>query len=96
METALVRGTVVATHCVPSFRGQKLLWIEPLDDEGKPTGHRLVAVDTTQSGPGTCVFFVRSREAAEALDDPSTPADAAILGIVDASDRDASSDPIAR
>lgn len=87
MEEARVLGTVVATAAVPALRGRKLVWIEPIDGTGKPSGARLVAVDTTQAGPGTRVFFVRSREAAEALDDPFTPADAAVLGIVDHSRR---------
>lgn len=87
MEEARVLGTVVATASVDSLRGQKLVWIEPLDEDGHPTGVRVVAVDTTQSGPGSRVFFVRSREAAEALDDPFTPADAAVIGIIDRSVR---------
>jgi ethanolamine utilization protein EutN len=44
-----------------------------------------VAIDTTPSGPGARVFFVRGREAAQALEDPFTPVDAAIVGIVDES-----------
>lgn len=87
MEEAIVRGTVVATHAVPGFHGRKLVWIEPLDDDGEPNDRLLVAVDTTQSGPGSRVFFVRSREAAEALENPFCPADAAVLGIIDESRR---------
>lgn len=85
MEEATVIGKVVATSCVPSMRGRKLLIIDPVDDYGRATGARLVAIDTTGSGPGSRVFFVRSREAAEALEDPFCPADATILGIVDQS-----------
>ncbi|MEZ4651158.1 MAG: EutN/CcmL family microcompartment protein [Candidatus Eisenbacteria bacterium] len=87
MEEARVLGTVVATAAVESLSGKKLVWIEPLGEDGRPNGARVVAVDTTQSGPGSLVFFVRSREAAEALDDPFTPADAAVVGIIDRSVR---------
>lgn len=87
MEEAKVKGTVVATSCVPSLRNRKLLIIQPLDETGADSGAPLVALDTTSAGPGTTVFFVRGREAAEALDDPFCPADAAILGIVDSSRR---------
>lgn len=87
MDEATVVGTVVATAAVPSLAGRKLVWLQPIDEYGEPVGARVVAVDTTQSGPGTRVFFVRSREAAEALDDPFTPTDAAVVGIVDRSRR---------
>jgi microcompartment protein CcmK/EutM len=87
VEEAIVRGTVVATQAVPGFEGRKFVWIEPLDDAGEPSNRLLVAVDTTQSGPGSHVFFVRAREAAEALENPFCPADAAVLGIIDESRR---------
>lgn len=87
MEEARVVGTVVATHAVPSMHGLKLVWIDPYDDDGDPTGNLLVAADVTQSGPGSTVFFVRSREAAEALEDNFCPVDAAVIGIVDDSHR---------
>lgn len=87
MEEAIVRGTVVASHVVQGFEGRKFVWIEPLDDTGQPSDRLLVAVDTTQSGLGNHVFFVRAREAAEALENPFCPADAAVLGIIDESRR---------
>lgn len=85
MEEARVLGTVVATTAVPSLRGRKLVWITPIDATGEPAAPPLVAVDVTQSGPGSRVIFVRGREAAEALSDPFCPVDAAVLGIVDES-----------
>ncbi|MFN8549428.1 MAG: EutN/CcmL family microcompartment protein [Candidatus Eisenbacteria bacterium] len=85
MEEARVLGTVVATSIVDSLRGRKLVWIQPVESDGSPRGNRLVAVDTTQAGRGTRVYFVRSREAAEALTPSFAPVDAAVLGIVDQS-----------
>ena len=76
---------MVATHAVPSLRGRKLLWIQPLDAGGGDAAAPVVAVDVTQSGPGARVIFVRSREAAQALEDPFCPVDAAVTGIVDES-----------
>ncbi len=87
MEEARVLGTVVATRAVPALRGRKIVWIEPVDAEGKRSGPPLAAVDVTQSGRGALVIFVRSREAAEALTDPFCPVDAAVVGIVDESRR---------
>jgi len=85
MEEARVVGTIVVNQAVPSLRGRKLLLIQPIDEAGEDRGTPLAAVDVTQSGAGARVIFVRSREAAEALEDPFTPVDAAVVGIVDAS-----------
>jgi len=87
VEEALVVGRVITNQAVPSLLGQKLLWIDPLDESGERTGNWVVAVDTTRSGEGERVIFVRSREAAESLENPFTPVDAAITGIVDRSER---------
>lgn len=87
MDEARVWGTVVATTAVASMKGKKLLWIEPFDPEGRPSGTRLVAADVTQAGPGSRVIFVRSREAAAAFPDPFCPVDACVVGIVDHSRR---------
>ena len=85
MHFARVVGTVVCTEKVPAWRGQRLLLIQPTDSAGQPTSARpLAAVDTVSAAPGQLVFYVRGREAATALSDPENPADAAILGLVDA------------
>ena len=85
MEEAVVLGTVVASRAVDSLRGRKVLWIQPLDETGAERGAAIAAVDVTQAGPGSHVIFVRAREAAEALEDPFCPVDAAVLGIIDQS-----------
>jgi ethanolamine utilization protein EutN len=82
MELATVLGNIVATRKVENLLGQRLLWIQPEDDDGEPKGPPLAAVDTTRAAPGQRVFFVRAREAAEALDEPFNPVDAAIVGQV--------------
>jgi microcompartment protein CcmK/EutM len=80
---ARVIGTVVCTAKVPAWRGHRLLVVEPTDPQGVASGKRLVAVDLVSAAPGQRVFYVRGREAANALPDPDNPADAAIVGIVD-------------
>jgi microcompartment protein CcmK/EutM len=76
---------VVATEKVASWRGQRLLLLETTDPAGQPvTGRPFVAVDLVSAAPGQRVFVVRGREAAVALADPENPADAAIVGLVDA------------
>lgn len=85
MHFARVVGTVVCTEKVRAWKGQRLLMIQPCDPQGQPTGARaLVAVDRVSAAPGQWVFYVRGREAATALEDPENPADAAIVGLVDA------------
>lgn len=83
MHFARVIGTVVCTARVPSWRGQRLLLITPTDAHGEDQGRSLVAVDLVSAAQGQRVFYVRGREAANALPDPANPADAAIVGIVD-------------
>ena len=83
MHFARVTGTVVCTAKVPAWRGHRLLLMQPTDPHGTPQGRMLVAVDLVSAAPGQRVFYVRGREAANALPDPDNPADAAIVGIVD-------------
>jgi len=82
---ARVIGSVVATEKVPSWRGQRLLLLETTDPAGTVvSGRPFVAVDLVSAAPGQRVFVVRGREAAVALANPDNPADAAIVGLVDA------------
>lgn len=83
MQYGEVIGTVVATRKVPAWEGQRLLWVQPIDAAGRPAGKKLVALDVTSAAPGQKVFFVRGREAAQALADAFNPADAAIVAQVD-------------
>jgi len=83
VEYGEVIGTVVATRKVPAWNGERLLRIQPVDAQGVPVGNKLVALDLTSAAPGQRVFFVRGREAAQALADAFNPADAAIVAQVD-------------
>jgi len=85
MQLARVTGTVVASTKVPGLEGVKLLVIQPLDRQQRPKGSPVVAADAVHmAGPGELVYFVASREAAQALEDTFVPVDHAIVGIVDA------------
>ena len=83
MEYGEVIGTVVATRKVPAWSGERLLRVQPIDSRGVAIGKKLVALDLTSAAPGQRVFFVRGREAAQALADTFNPADAAIVAQVD-------------
>lgn len=83
MHFARVLGTVVCSTRVPAWTGQRTLLLQPTDADGNDQGRWVVAVDLVSAAQGQRVFYVRGREAANALADPDNPADAAIVGIVD-------------
>ena len=79
-----VIGTVVPAMLVDELSATPLLWIQPLDVEGKPDGDPLVCADGTRmAGPGQVIYWVASREAALTLDPWFVPVDDAIVGLVD-------------
>ena len=84
MELGRVLGSVVATEKVVGLEGVRLLIVQPLDKTERPKGETIVAADAvSMAGPGELVYFVASREAAEALPVRFVPVDHAIVGIVD-------------
>jgi ethanolamine utilization protein EutN len=84
MQLGRVIGTVVATEKVAGLGGVKFLIVQPLDRERRPAGEPVVAADAVHmAGPGETVYYVASREAAEALEERFVPVDHAIVGIVD-------------
>src|SRR5512137_2095472 len=85
MKLGRVIGRVVSTQKMECFEGLKLLLVQPVDENGKDSGAAVVAFDTVRAGVGDRVFFEGGKEAAQA--NPNgwiTPADAAIIGMVDA------------
>jgi microcompartment protein CcmK/EutM len=78
-----VVGTVVADRKVGGLVGQKMLLVQPVDDQLRDNGRVQAAVDTVQAGVGDLVYLVGSREAALALEPWFVPVDAAIVGVVD-------------
>lgn len=84
MQLARVLGSVVATEKTPGLAGIRLLVIQPLDKEQRPSGGTVVAADAVHmAAPDELVYFVSSREAAEALPERFVPVDHAVVGIVD-------------
>ncbi|MEN8235522.1 MAG: EutN/CcmL family microcompartment protein [Actinomycetota bacterium] len=84
MQLGRVTGTVVATMKSEGLEGVKFLIVQPLDKHREPIGRPVIAADAVyMAGPGELVYFVASREAAEALDPRFVPVDHAIVGIVD-------------
>jgi len=91
MQIARVVGTVVSTQKHRKFEGAKLLLVQPLNLDDTPRGTVLLAVDTVGAGVTEKVLVVlEGRAAGEALGRKAAPVDAAVVGIVDGMDVDAS------
>jgi ethanolamine utilization protein EutN len=84
MHLGRVIGTVVATTRGPGLDGVKFLIVQPLDKHQHDSGSPVVAADAVaMAGPGEIVYYVASREAAEAMPERFVPVDHAIVGLVD-------------
>jgi ethanolamine utilization protein EutN len=78
-----VVGCVWSTVKDRNLEGQRLLFVQPLTPELKPTAKRLVCADSTGAGAGELVYWTRSKEASYAFLPAEVPVDATITGIVD-------------
>lgn len=83
MEFGKVIGTLVATCKDPSLNGTRLCIIQPLDQDIKPSGEPVIAVDTeSKAGYGEIVFTVTGGDASVVSKRGLMPVDVAIVGIV--------------
>jgi ethanolamine utilization protein EutN len=78
-----VVGCVWSTVKDSHLEGQRLLLVQPLTPELKPTGKRLVCADWTGAGAGELVYWTRSKEASYAFLPAEVPVDSTMVGIVD-------------
>jgi len=79
-----VTGSVVSTIHHPIVNGHKLLLAERLDQNGKPTGGYLIAMDGIGAGRGETVLILDEGSGArQILDDASAPVRSIVVGIVD-------------
>jgi len=90
MHLGKVVGTVVATVKNPNLAGHRILMVQPYSWDKQPAGEMFAAIDTVSAGRGEWIYYVKSREAANALPDPFNPSDRTILGIVDSIQSDES------
>jgi microcompartment protein CcmK/EutM len=89
MILARVVGTVVSTHKSEKIAGIKFLLVEKIDPitmKGKKD--YVVAMDAVGAGIGEVVFFVSGSSARMTAITEGKPADATIIAIVDAVERD--------
>ena len=80
-----VSGTVVATIHQETFDGYKLLLVERLNLEGRPTSYYDIAVDVVQAGVGDVVLVLDEGNSARQIiaKEPDGAIRAVIAGVVD-------------
>lgn len=80
-----VIGSIWATRKDPSLVGKKMLLVQPLHFNGKPSGRPLAALDSVDAGVGDRVIYVTSSEAALPFHEKEelVATDATIVGVVD-------------
>jgi len=88
MRICRVMGNVVATSKHPSYDGQKLMVVQPLDAAGTETGSSFLAVDTVQAGAGDHVVVLTEGTGVRQIMQmgQQVPIRSLIVGIVDAID----------
>jgi len=83
MELARVEGTIVSTAKAQALKGYKLLLVNLVEPDLKPTKNFLVAVDSVGAGVGEVVIIVRGSSARQVAELAKVPTDSSIVGIVD-------------
>ena len=83
MEIGLVVGSVVSTQKESSLVGCKFLIVKNVDSDGNSSGKERVAIDVLGAGKGELVLLSSGSAARTFLDNPKTPIDLAVVGIID-------------
>ena len=83
MIIGMVIGNVWATRKEDTLNGMKLMVVQRIDLANSGTHESFVAVDCVGAGIGERVLVVTGSSARKALRNQDTPADAAIVGILD-------------
>jgi ethanolamine utilization protein EutN len=83
MELARVEGTIVSTAKSERLIGYKLLLLNLIGPDTKPSGNYVVAVDSVGAGEGEVVIVVRGSSARQSEKLTNVPTDASIIAIVD-------------
>ena len=85
MILARITGNVVSTIHHPIVDGKKMLLAVRLDQDSKPTGGYLIAMDAIGAGMGeTVIILDEGSGARQILDDDQAPIRSIVVGIVDA------------
>jgi microcompartment protein CcmK/EutM len=80
---AKVVGSAVSTMKLDALQSSKLLIVRPADAQGNATGAPVLAVDLVGAGEDELVMVSEGSSARMAMGNDRSPADAAIIGILD-------------
>jgi len=83
MLIAVVEGSAVATLKHEALQSSKILVVRRADAEGETVGDPFLAVDLVGAGEGELVMVSQGSSARMATGASNSPADAAIVGILD-------------
>ena len=84
MIIARVIGEVWATVKAPSHEGRKILYVQPLDLDGKEKGDPLLALDSVDAGVGDRVLVATEGfSAMTSVGRKNAPISTSIVGVVD-------------
>jgi microcompartment protein CcmK/EutM len=78
-----IAGTVVASRKEPLMEGWRLLVVQQLGVDNRPTGGYVVGVDTVGAGVGEVVLYASGSSARQTEVTRDRPCDAVIMAIVD-------------
>jgi len=87
MKLCRVTGNVVNTVKHATYKGHKLMIVQPLSETGADQGDAFLAVDLVQAGPGDQVLVMQEGNGVrQILKVQNLPIRSVIIGIVDAID----------
>jgi len=83
MLVAKIKGNLVCTRKHEKLVGQKLLIIQPVNQDLAAEGMPFVGIDAVQAGPGDLALVARHGSAVKVICDDKIPANAIVVGIID-------------
>jgi microcompartment protein CcmK/EutM len=87
MLIARVIGEVWSTQKHPSYEGQKVLLVQPLNLDGTDRGDAVVALDAVDAGVGDRVLLAtEGYSAMSSVGRVLSPIDMAVIGVIDSVD----------
>ena len=79
-----VIGTVWATQKAPSHEGRKILYVQPLDLDGREKGGALLALDSVDAGVGDRVLIAQEGfSAMTSVGRKNAPISTSVIGVID-------------
>lgn len=85
MKMGIVTGTITSTHKQQVYQGRKIMVVQPVDVNGKPSGKEEIAIDTVGAGVGEMVLLLKEGGSARSAMKVkgNEPVNTVIIGIID-------------